>query len=79
MRTLSEPQWQRDGDNLYFTVPISLSEALTNTIISVSTFDGRLLSVPVNGFLRERLHCVMCAERHRKHASPIAHRCQSTR
>jgi len=48
LKTEEDPLWEREGSTLYYTADISLCEALTNTIVEVSTFDSRLLSIPVN-------------------------------
>merc|ERR1712137_536914 len=62
MGTLPDAQWERDGDTLYYTADISLCEALTNTIVQVPTFDGRLLSVPVNQIVSEGVTKTVPAE-----------------
>jgi len=48
VETLPDVVWARDGDNLIYTASISLCDALTNCIIEVPTFDGRILSIPMN-------------------------------
>ncbi|KAJ3157703.1 DnaJ sub B member 13 [Geranomyces variabilis] len=40
--------FQRDGNDLIYTANISLSKALTGSIIEIQTLDGRLLKIPVN-------------------------------
>lgn len=47
METIPDAAWARDGDVLCYTADITLCEALTNCIVKVPTFDGRILSVPM--------------------------------
>jgi len=47
LTTLEDAMWERADSTLYYTAEISLCAALTNTIVEVTTFDSRLLSVPI--------------------------------
>jgi DnaJ family protein B protein 4 len=47
MVTEPEQPWGRQGSTLYYTATITLLEALCGKVLSIPTFDGRELSVPV--------------------------------
>jgi len=47
LETVEDPAWARDGSTLLYTATITLAEALCGTVLSVPTFDGRTLSVPI--------------------------------
>jgi len=47
MVTTPEDSWSRDGSTLIYTAKITLIEALCGKVLSIPTFDGRELSVPV--------------------------------
>ncbi|KAJ3392153.1 DnaJ sub B member 13 [Lobulomyces angularis] len=40
--------FQRQGDNLTYTTTVSLVKALTNSVITITTLDERILRIPIN-------------------------------
>ncbi|TPX57518.1 hypothetical protein PhCBS80983_g03775 [Powellomyces hirtus] len=48
VKEVPHPHFQRVGNDLVYAANISLSKALTGSIIEVKTLDGRLLKIPVN-------------------------------
>lgn len=42
------PRFTREGDNLYYTVPLTLAEALCGTTLEITHLDGRKLRIPIN-------------------------------
>src|SRR5208337_2442529 len=47
IRTEPHPVFRRDGDDIYLTVPVSITEAALGCKIEVPTIDGRaLLKIP---------------------------------
>lgn len=49
LRVATQPggAWSRDGSTLFYRVELTLAEALTGKVVSVPTFDDRVLSLPV--------------------------------
>lgn len=47
VETTPDAAWSREGSTLIYTATVSLTEALCGTVLSVPTFDGRTLSVPI--------------------------------
>ena len=59
MVTTPEESWARNGTTLYYTATVSLVDALCGKVLSIPTFDNRVLSVPVTQIVAPGICLIM--------------------